>query len=234
MINVSNYFFIGDLEAQTDGEGQADEEAQTESGIEKFLNHLEVENNDDDDDQVISPSISRNASAKSRENLKVDEKLSNDDDDVISPAISRNASAKSRSEVAIAQDQEPLETDINTETVDENDGDEEEKENNSDQIVQVEIDPVEQEALEDEILNEDEVQGEDDNSDQPDAGSESEKVGKCKSNAPFYLKNNPVTNSSYTQYGPIKNGRIKNQGSDFEKNKEPALRILDLKNRFTF
>ena len=38
----------------------------------------------------------------------------------------------------------------------------------------------------------------------------------------------------YTQYGPIKNGRIKNQGSDFEKNKEPALRILDLKNRFTF
>ena len=37
----------------------------------------------------------------------------------------------------------------------------------------------------------------------------------------------------YTQYGPIKNGRIKNQHSDFEKNKEPALRILDLKNRFT-
>ena len=133
-------FLIGDLEAQTDGEGQADEEAQTESGIEKFLNHLEVENNDDDDDQVISPSISRNASAKSREVLKVDEKLSNNDDDdddhVISPAISRNASAKSRSEVAIAQDQEPLETDINTETVDENDGDEEEKENNSDQIVE--------------------------------------------------------------------------------------------------
>ena len=59
--------------------------------------------------------------------------MSNDDDDVISPAISRNASAKSRSEVAIAQD-EPLETDVNTETVDENDGDEEEKENNSDQI----------------------------------------------------------------------------------------------------
>ena len=54
-------FHTGDLEAQTDGEGQADEEAQTESGIEKFLNHLEVENNDDDDDQVISPSISRNA-----------------------------------------------------------------------------------------------------------------------------------------------------------------------------
>ena len=169
---------IGDLEAQTDGEGQADEEAQTESGIEKFLNHLEVENNDDDDDdQVISPSISRNASAKSREVLKVDEKLSNDDDDhVISPAISRNASAKSRSEVAIAQD-EPLETDINTETVDENDGDEEEKENNSDQIVQVDIDPVEQEALEDEILNEDEEKGEADNNDQPDAGSEPEKVG---------------------------------------------------------
>ena len=41
-------------------------------------------------------------------------------------------------------------------------------------------------------------------------------------------------NTQYTQYGPIKNGRIKNQGSDFEKNKEPALRILDLKNRFTF
>ena len=39
---------------------------------------------------------------------------------------------------------------------------------------------------------------------------------------------------SYTQYGPIKNDRIKNQHSDFEKNKEPALRILDLKNRFTF
>ena len=38
----------------------------------------------------------------------------------------------------------------------------------------------------------------------------------------------------YTQYGPIKKGRIKNQHSDFEKNKEPALRILDLKNRFTF
>ena len=28
--------------------------------------------------------------------------------------------------------------------------------------------------------------------------------------------------SDYTQYGPIKNGRIKNQHSDFEKNKEPA------------
>ena len=26
-----------------------------------------------------------------------------------------------------------------------------------------------------------------------------------------------TTNFSYTQYGPIKNGRIKNQGSDFEK-----------------
>ena len=171
---------IGDLEAQTDGEGQADEEAQTESGIEKFLNHLEVENNDDDDDdQVISPSISRNASAKSREVLKVDEKLSNgdDNDDVVSPAISRNASAKSRSEVAIAQDQEPLETDINTETVDENDGEEEEKENNSDEIVQVDIDPVEQEALEDEILNDNKEQGEADNNDQPDAGSEPEKVG---------------------------------------------------------
>ena len=182
-------FLIGDLEAQTDGEGQADEEAQTESGIEKLLNHLEVENNDDDDDdQVISPSISRNVSAKSRDVLKVDEKLSNDDnDDVVSPAISRNASAKSRSEVAIAQD-EPLETDVNTETVDENDGDEEEKENNSDQIVQVDIDPVEQEALEDEILNEDEEKGEADNNDQPDAGSEPEKVGQSKSNVPFYLR----------------------------------------------
>ena len=38
----------------------------------------------------------------------------------------------------------------------------------------------------------------------------------------------------YTQYGPIKNGRIKNQHSDFEKNKEPVVRILGLKNRFTF
>ena len=38
----------------------------------------------------------------------------------------------------------------------------------------------------------------------------------------------------YTQYVLIKNGRIKNQHSDFEKNKEPALSILDLKNRFTF
>ena len=38
----------------------------------------------------------------------------------------------------------------------------------------------------------------------------------------------------YTQYGPIKNGGIKNQHSDFEKNKEPVVRILSLKNRFTF
>ena len=38
----------------------------------------------------------------------------------------------------------------------------------------------------------------------------------------------------YTQYGPIKNGRIKNQHSDFEKNKEPVVRILGLKNRFAF
>ena len=38
----------------------------------------------------------------------------------------------------------------------------------------------------------------------------------------------------YTQYGPIKNSGIKNQPSDFGKSKEPALRILDLKNRFTF
>ena len=37
---------------------------------------------------------------------------------------------------------------------------------------------------------------------------------------------------NYKQYGPIKNGRIKNQHSDFEKNKEPVLRILGLKNRF--
>ena len=41
----------------------------------------------------------------------------------------------------------------------------------------IDIDPVEQEALEDEILNEDEEQGEDDNNDQPDTGSEPEKVG---------------------------------------------------------
>ena len=41
--------------------------------------------------------------------------------------------------------------------------------------------------------------------------------------------------AEYTQYGPIKNSHKKNQHSDFEKkNKEPALRILDLKNRFTF
>ena len=38
----------------------------------------------------------------------------------------------------------------------------------------------------------------------------------------------------YTQYGPIKNGRIKNQHSDFEKNKEPVVRILGLRNIFTF
>ena len=38
----------------------------------------------------------------------------------------------------------------------------------------------------------------------------------------------------YTQYGPIKNGPIKNQHSDFEKNKEPVVRILGLKNRFAF
>ena len=38
----------------------------------------------------------------------------------------------------------------------------------------------------------------------------------------------------YTQYGPIKNSCIKNQPLDFGKNKEPVLRILDLKNRFTF
>ena len=43
--------------------------------------------------------------------------------------------------------------------------------------MQVDIDPVEQEALEDEILNEDEEKGEADNNDQPDAGSEPEKVG---------------------------------------------------------
>ena len=34
----------------------------------------------------------------------------------------------------------------------------------------------------------------------------------------------------YTQYGPIKNGHKKNQQSDFEKNKEPVVRILGLKN----
>ena len=42
------------------------------------------------------------------------------------------------------------------------------------------------------------------------------------------------TTYAYTQYGPIKNGRIKNQHSHFEKNKEPVVRILSLKNRFTF
>ena len=51
----------------------------------------------------------------------------------------------------------------------------------------------------------------------------------------MYLQGHPtLVGRKYTQYGPIKNGRIKNQHSDFEKNKEPALRILDLKNRFTF
>ena len=38
----------------------------------------------------------------------------------------------------------------------------------------------------------------------------------------------------YTQCGPIKNGCVKNQHSDFEKNKEPVVRILGLKNRFSF
>ena len=47
-----------------------------------------------------------------------------------------------------------------------------------------------------------------------------------------WVKN--IQTMGYTQYGPIKNSRIKNQPSDFGKNKEPALRILDLKNRFTF
>ena len=38
------------------------------------------------------------------------------------------------------------------------------------------------------------------------------------------------------QYGLIKkaNSHIKNQHSDFEKIKEPVVRILDLKNLFTF
>ena len=40
--------------------------------------------------------------------------------------------------------------------------------------------------------------------------------------------------SFYMQYDPIKNGRIKNQNSDYKKNKEPGVRILGLKNRFTF
>ena len=97
-----------------------------------------------------------------------------DDNHVISPAISRNASAKSRSEVAIAQGQEPSETEPNTEAVDENDV---EEHKGSDQIV--DIDPVEQEALEDEILN-DEKQEEADNNDQL------EKVGL---NTPLYSKN---------------------------------------------
>ena len=33
---------------------------------------------------------------------------------------------------------------------------------------------------------------------------------------------------SYTQYGPIKNSHIKTSPQILEKNKEPALRILDL------
>ena len=37
-------------------------------------------------------------------------------------------------------------------------------------------------------------------------------------------------NWRYTQYGPIKNSRIKNQHSDFEKNKEPVV-IHYLKNK---
>ena len=60
-------------------------------------------------------------------------------------------------------------------------------------------------------------------------------VSACyKSWEPVHWDQQLRKNNTYTQYGPIKNGRIKNQGSDFEKNKEPALRILDLKNRFTF
>ena len=43
-----------------------------------------------------------------------------------------------------------------------------------------------------------------------------------------------VYKTRYTQYGPIKNEHIKNQHSDFEKNKEPVVRILGLKKRFTF
>ena len=60
---------------------------------------------------------------------------------------------------------------------------------------------------------------------------------KYQNKLEYLTKSNPVIikiSGHYTQYGPIKNGRIKNQHSDFEKNKEPALRILDLKNRFTF
>ena len=45
---------------------------------------------------------------------------------------------------------------------------------------------------------------------------------------------NPGVPVDTQQYGPIKNGRIKNQHSDFEKNKEPVVRILGLKNRSTF
>ena len=35
------------------------------------------------------------------------------------------------------------------------------------------------------------------------------------------ISRNSNPEGTYTQYGPIKNGRIKNQHSDFEKNKEP-------------
>ena len=33
----------------------------------------------------------------------------------------------------------------------------------------------------------------------------------------FFLPLREMKDAAYTQYGPIKNGRIKNQGSDFEK-----------------
>ena len=48
------------------------------------------------------------------------------------------------------------------------------------------------------------------------------------------IKKRIKTKFYYTQYGPIKNGGIKNQHSDFEKNKEPVVKILGLKNRFIF
>ena len=50
----------------------------------------------------------------------------------------------------------------------------------------------------------------------------------------FSKKPSGSSTLDYTQYGPIKNSRIKNQPQILEKNKEPALRILDLKNRFSF
>ena len=41
-------------------------------------------------------------------------------------------------------------------------------------------------------------------------------ITELKSHMTYY-NSMPLIGWNYTQYGPIKNGRIKNQGSDFEK-----------------